>query len=131
VHPLHNVRARVLLVDDNADSTEVLAQLLESYDIAAATAATGAQAMQRAVAETPRVIVLDLGLPDMDGYALLEHLRQLEALRDTTFVALTGRGLPEDLARMREAGFDHHFLKPVAVERFVALLREELRNDAS
>jgi DNA-binding response OmpR family regulator len=72
------------------------------------------------------VVVLDLGLPDVDGYAVLEHLKQMEGLRGATFVALTGRGSDEDRHRIREAGFAYQFLKPAPLQELIALIREKL-----
>ena len=65
---------RVLLVDDNPDATELLAMLLDGHELEVVTAQSGAEALERARATRPQVVVLDLGLPDMDGYAVLEHM---------------------------------------------------------
>jgi two-component system CheB/CheR fusion protein len=116
-------RGRVLLVDDNADSTEMLSSLLESHDIDVATAKSGAEALEQALATRPDVVVLDLGLPDVDGYAVLEHLRELEPLRGTRFIALTGRGGREELQRMRDAGFHHQLIKPPDFQHLIELIK--------
>jgi CheY-like chemotaxis protein len=113
----------VLLVDDNRDATELLSMFLEERGIDAAAARTGAQALERAAALRPDVVVLDLGLPDMDGYAVLEHLRAIEELRGTRFIALTGRTGREDQQRMREAGFHHQLSKPTNLEKLVELIQ--------
>jgi two-component system CheB/CheR fusion protein len=114
-------RPRVLLVDDNRDATELLSMFLEERGIDAAAARTGAQALERAAALRPDVVVLDLGLPDMDG--VLEHLRAIEELRGTRFIALTGRTGREDQQRMREAGFHHQLSKPTNLEKLVELIQ--------
>jgi two-component system CheB/CheR fusion protein len=117
---------RVLVVDDNDDSTEVLRMLIETHGLAVITAATGAQAIALATSARPDIVVLDLGLPDVDGYAVLEHLQQVEALRATTFIALTGRTQPEDVARIKQAGFHHQFAKPPNFTKLIEVLRAEL-----
>ncbi|MET0410500.1 MAG: CheR family methyltransferase [Polyangiaceae bacterium] len=115
-------RARVLLVDDSGDSLEVLSALLENASMHVMVAQTGAQALERAAAFHPQVVVLDLGLPDVDGYAVLEHLRQLEDLRATRFIALTGSGGRDEQERMREAGFHHQVIKPPDFKELVSLI---------
>jgi two-component system, chemotaxis family, CheB/CheR fusion protein len=116
-------RSRVLLVDDSADATEMLTILLQSHDIDVVTARSGAEALERAADNEPHVVVLDLGLPDVDGYAVLEHLKSLEPLRATRFIALTGRGGREELERMRQAGFHHQLLKPPDFSQLIDLIK--------
>jgi two-component system CheB/CheR fusion protein len=115
--------ARVLLVDDHVDTTDAMAALLETYGFDVSTAQTGAKALEYAAAIHPQVVVLDLGLPDVDGYAVLEHLRQLDTLRATKFIALTGRSGAQDLQRMRDAGFDHQLIKPVDISSLVEFIK--------
>ena len=121
--PATAYRPRVLLVDDNRDATELLSMFLEERGVEAATARTGAQAVERAGSLRPDVVVLDLGLPDMDGYAVLEHLRAIEELRGSRFIALTGRTGRDELQRMREAGFHHQLSKPTNLEKLVELIK--------
>ncbi|HEU4582462.1 MAG TPA: CheR family methyltransferase [Polyangiaceae bacterium] len=116
-------RQRVLIVDDNPDATELLSVLLDSHDLEAITAKSGAEAVERARATRPQVVVLDLGLPDMDGYAVLEHLQAIEDLRSTRFIALTGRSMPEDKRRMKEAGFHHQLVKPPDLQHLIELIK--------
>jgi CheY-like chemotaxis protein len=71
----------------------------------------------------PQIVVLDLGLPDMDGYAVLEHLKQMETLSATKFIALTGRSAPEEHKQMREAGFHHRFIKPVDIDKLIQTMK--------
>ncbi|HVZ33329.1 MAG TPA: response regulator, partial [Polyangiaceae bacterium] len=118
-------RRRVLLVDDNSDALDMLSALLEAHGVEVVSASTGAEALELAVASRPDVIVLDLGLPDVDGYAVIEHLRALENLRSTRFIALTGRSRPEDLQQMREAGFHHQLVKPPDFKQFLELIEPE------
>ena len=115
-------RMRVLLVDDNADSREMYALLLQAdgHDVQEAEDAAAALAVfERGV---PDVAVIDIGLPGMDGYELARRIRSGPAGRDVTLIALTGYGFPEDRARSQAAGFDRHLVKPAAPED----LRQEL-----
>ncbi len=114
---------RVLVVDDDTDTREVLAMLLQELPIEIVTAQSGAEALERALAFRPHVVIMDLGLPDMDGYAVLEHLRQAEDLRSTRFIALSGRSMPADQDRMRTAGFHHQLVKPANASQLIELLR--------
>jgi CheY-like chemotaxis protein len=109
-----NASARtVLLVDDNRDAADSLAMLLEigGHEVAAAYSARDALAMAPTL--KPRVIVLDIGLPDIDGYEVARRMRGMPELQGVRLIALTGYGLDEDRRRTREAGFDHHLVKPV------------------
>ena len=118
-------RRRVLVVDDNHDSAEVLARLLErDQEVQVTTAHSGAEALLEAQQHAPHAVILDLGLPDIDGYAVLEHLKQLPTLRGSVFIALTGRNTSTDVQRTREAGFDYHFVKPADVAQLQSVLRE-------
>jgi CheY-like chemotaxis protein len=116
-------RGRILVVDDNADATEMLAALLSGEDVDVATARSGAEALEQAMATEPHVVVLDLGLPDVDGYTVLEHLKELDALRATRFIALTGRSGHEERERMKEAGFHHQLVKPPDFGHLLELIK--------
>jgi len=107
---------RVLVVDDNVDSANSLSRLLalDGHDVRMAY--DGAGALASAVAAPPDAILLDLGLPDRNGYEVAVEMRAHPDLRDAMLVALTGWGQPEDRRRSREAGFDHHLVKPVDVD---------------
>jgi CheY-like chemotaxis protein len=120
--PQASRRPRVLVVDDHEDSVEALAMLLERLGYEVRTALTGSDAIAHAQSFVPNAVVLDLGLPDMDGYAVLERMRGMPPLSACTFVALSGRGLAEDLARSREAGFHHHLVKPTRLEALQKVL---------
>ena len=108
---------RILLVDDNEDARELLAGLLElqGYRIEAASDAPGA--LDIAARFQPQVVVLDLGLPEVDGWELARRLRQIEGLAEVRIVALTGYGSERDRERSREAGIDVHLLKPVEISQ--------------
>jgi signal transduction histidine kinase/DNA-binding response OmpR family regulator len=107
------VRRRILVVDDIADVADTTAAMLGLSGHTVRTAHDGFEALAQAEEFVPEVILLDIGLPRMDGYEVARRLRQLPAMRDVMLVALTGYGQPADRQRGREAGFDEHLLKPV------------------
>ncbi len=110
------------MVDDNEDSDEVTAILLrlERHEVAVAHCAS--DAIQHAGVASPDVLLLDIDLPDMDGYALAGHLRAVPATRDAFFIALTGFGRQQDIKRSKTAGFDHHLTKPIEPSELIALI---------
>ena len=112
----------ILIVDDNADAARTLAQFLRAKGHRVRVAADGAAALMMAGADAPRVLLLDIGLPDMDGYELARKMRNLPGTRHCLSVALTGYGRPEDRQRSREAGFDHHLTKPVNPQELMKLI---------
>ncbi|WP_337174584.1 ATP-binding protein [Paludisphaera sp.] len=121
---------RVLVVDDNRDSANTLSRLLELDGHEVHTSYNGADALAAAAASPPDAILLDLGLPDKNGYEIAEEMRARPELADAMIVALTGWGQPEDRRRSREAGFDHHMVKPVdmrALRNILAVVAAAVR----
>jgi CheY-like chemotaxis protein len=117
---------RVLIVDDNEDAANSLALILQLGGHETASVYTAVDALQRAAAFRPEVVLLDIGLPGMDGYEVAQRMRELPGLRDIRLVAVTGYGRSDDRIRARDAGFDDHLTKPVeyaALERTLAGLR--------
>ena len=112
---------RVLVVEDSVDSAETLALLLERWGYDVKVAHDGAGALQAARQFHPQIILLDIGLPDMDGYAVAHRLRG-EELGGEMLVALTGYGEAQDRARAQQAGFDRHLTKPVDPDALQKLL---------
>ncbi|MEP7207532.1 MAG: ATP-binding protein [Casimicrobiaceae bacterium] len=113
--------ARVLVVDDNRDLTESLALLLRMMGHKVDVAHSGWHALQIAQDVDPDLVLLDIGLPDLDGYEAGRRLRRI--LRaDTLLIAMTGYGSSEDRRRSAEAGFDDHLVKPVEPERLESIL---------
>ena len=104
---------RILVVDDNRDSANSLGILLSMAGNIIQTAHDGEEAVERAVSFGPSVILLDIGLPKMNGYEAARRIRELPGGKTLVLVALTGWGQEEDRRRSREAGFDHHLVKPV------------------
>jgi signal transduction histidine kinase/FixJ family two-component response regulator len=113
---------RILVVDDNDDAAELLSLMLEQAGYQTSTAYDGPTALQAAHELTPNIVILDIGLPGMSGYEVAELLRKDERLADTTLIALTGWGTPEDRRKATAAGFDVHLTKPVAAEDLQAVL---------
>jgi signal transduction histidine kinase len=115
--------SRVLIVDDNADAADVMAMMLEMHDCTAITASNGTDALAASLAFLPDMILLDIGLPDMDGYEVARRLRTDPRTDEIILVALTGWGSASDRLRSKTAGFDAHLTKPVEVGTILSLLR--------
>jgi len=116
-------RRRILIVDDHAPAAEVLAEVLAElgpYDVV--TAADGPTALDIARTVRPDIILLDLGLPEMDGFEVAKCIRAEPALRHVHLVALTGFDTEEDRRRVAEAGFAYHLAKPPSVDNLQQLL---------
>ncbi|MHB8974062.1 MAG: PAS domain-containing hybrid sensor histidine kinase/response regulator [Pirellulaceae bacterium] len=104
---------RVLVVDDNVDSAQSLATLLKLSGHDVRTAYDGPSALEAAIHNRPSVVLLDIGLPGMNGYEVAKQIRQQANLENVVLVAMTGYGHESDRKRSQEAGFDHHLVKPV------------------
>jgi CheY-like chemotaxis protein len=115
-------RRRLLVVDDNQDSAESMAILLGAQGHEIHVAYDGPSALSKAVEVRPQLILLDIGLPDMDGYEVIKQMRAEPALTGAVIAAMTGYGQDEDRALSRAAGFDHHLVKPVPMELVIQLI---------
>ncbi|WP_429302281.1 PAS domain S-box protein [Paraburkholderia sp. GAS199] len=115
---------RILLVDDNRDSADSLAMLLELKGHEVRIAYDGMQAVDLAPRVVPHLAIVDIAMPKMDGYATLAALREMPALADTLYAAMTGFGQSSDRQRTQEAGFHTHLVKPVEFSLLEALLAE-------
>jgi signal transduction histidine kinase/ActR/RegA family two-component response regulator len=115
---------RVIVVDDNEDAADSLATLLRAQGHTVAVDYTASAALRRARREAPDAMVVDIGLPDMDGYRLGALLRAEPATRNAVLIAATGYGGEQDRARARAAGFSHHLVKPVDMAALVRILQE-------
>jgi signal transduction histidine kinase len=127
--PVQSLRAgalglQVLVVDDNKDAADMLQLLLKEAGHEAATAFSAREALELAARLHPEVVFLDIGLPDMDGYALAHRLRALPGMRGATLIALTGYGQPQDRQHAADAGFDHHLAKPARLGDVVRVLAQ-------
>ena len=116
------VTHRILVVDDNADSAQGTAKILTRQGHDVRIVYDGPSALIAAREHRPRYVLLDIGLPGMDGYEVAARLRQEEALQGATLIAVSGYGQDSDRRRSREAGFDQHLVKPVDPEELLALL---------
>ena len=105
---------KILLVEDNDDSREVMAEMLGLQGHVVRSAPTGWDGVEAAGAFIPDVALVDIGLPDIDGYEVARRIRALELVTPPRLVVISGFGQPEDLRRAYEAGFDLHLTKPVA-----------------
>ena len=117
---------RILVVDDNEDAATSLSELLDLWGYRVRTVHDGRQALTAAREWRPELILLDIGLPGMDGYEVARLLRAEAATAGSFLVALTGYGAEADRRRAHEAGFNRHLTKPVALDQLQTLLRESL-----
>ncbi|KAB8055618.1 response regulator [Janthinobacterium rivuli] len=121
---------RVLVVDDNRDAADSLQSLFQLEGYAASVAYGGAQALAAVDQAWPQLVVMDLGMPDMDGYEAARQIRQRAHGRPVLLIALTGWGQGEARSRTEQAGFDHHLTKPVDFAAITALLEQHLARRA-
>jgi CheY-like chemotaxis protein len=112
----------ILLVEDNPDARETLRLLLELDGHRVAATDTGENAIKLALERPFSVALIDIGLPDVDGYQVAQRIRSAPAGDRVILVALTGYGRPEDIRRAREAGFDAHVIKPVDPDALTKIL---------
>ncbi|HEX7183239.1 MAG TPA: ATP-binding protein [Thermoanaerobaculia bacterium] len=113
---------RILVVDDNEDAADSLGMLLEMLGNDVQVAHDGPSALAAMGARPPEIVLLDIGMPGMDGYEVAHWIRAQPELRGAVLIALTGWGQEEDRRRSREAGFDHHLTKPVDLKVLQTLL---------
>lgn len=120
----HGSALQVLVVDDNIPSAKTTGWMLEMIGHQPQLAHDGLEALHAAKAMHPDVILLDIGLPGMNGYDVCRELRKDPAFKNTMMIAQTGWGQAKDRQLAREAGFDHHLIKPVNFEELSALLQD-------
>jgi CheY-like chemotaxis protein len=113
---------RVLVVDDNEDAAQSLAMLLQLEGRLVRVAADGADALKSFEQFQPEAVLLDIGLPDMDGYEVARRMRASAGGRKVLLIALTGWGQADDKRRAADAGFDEHLTKPLDPDFLSALL---------
>jgi len=124
--PAGAAKARILLVDDNVDATRIMRILLELDGHEVQVLNQGAAALAAVRAFRPDIVLLDIGMPDMDGYAVARQLRAEAGEALPLLVAITGFGREDDARRSREAGFDRHVTKPVEREVLQKLIAQRL-----
>jgi signal transduction histidine kinase len=120
---------RILVVDDNVDAAETLGLMLKLQGHQVQTAHDGLQALNAASVFLPHIILLDLGMPNLNGYETANRIRSQAWGRDIALVAVTGWGQPKDRERTVEAGFDAHLVKPVDRETLLKTLRDVVPPD--
>jgi CheY-like chemotaxis protein len=113
-----------LVVDDNHDAADSLAMFLKFLGATVRVAYDGAAAIEMVDKSQPEIVLLDIGMPMLDGYEVARRLRALPEGRNLLLVAMTGWGQEEDKRRTAQAGFDHHLVKPVDPVKLEKLLAE-------
>jgi CheY-like chemotaxis protein len=124
-HPAPNEasqRRSILIVDDNQDAAVSLALLLQMSGNETSLAHDGLEAIEAVKKSFPDVVLLDIGLPKLNGHDVCRRVRELPSGKDIVLIALTGWGQEEDRRRSKEAGFDGHLVKPVEPEALLDLL---------
>jgi CheY-like chemotaxis protein len=120
--PVRPAALRILVVDDNRDTAEGLARYLKLFGHDTRIAFDGPSAIERAREWHPHFVLLDIGLPGMDGYEVAARLRRLDGMQDLNIIAVSGYGQDEDRRRSREAGCDGHLVKPVHPDTLLKIL---------
>jgi CheY-like chemotaxis protein len=118
-------------VEDNLDSAEMMAFIMRLNGHDVRMARDGMTALEMARTFRPQVVLCDIGLPDMNGYEVAERLRGQPDFEHTRLIALSGYGQDEARQRAKEAGFDHHLIKPVEPDALGALLGSMSANDST
>ena len=127
----HRIEAlRILVVDDNHDAATGVATMLELEGHSVRTAHDGQEALVAAKDHRPLVVVLDIGLPLLDGYEVVRRMRAMPELADALLIALTGYGQNEDRQAALDAGFDQHLVKPADPETLLTCIRQWSRSRA-
>jgi PAS domain S-box-containing protein len=120
--PQADTKLRILVVDDNIDAANMLSFYLEASGHEVIMEHGSRRALERARLEKPDVCILDIGLPEIDGFELARRLKKQSETAHTRLIAVTGYGQEQDRQASREAGFDHHLVKPVNTQMLHALL---------
>ncbi len=119
-------KGRVLLVEDNLDNRELVRFLLERYQYEVITAQSGREGLELARKEKPDLILMDLSLPEMDGWTVAGTLKQDAVTADIPLFALTAHTLPGDRKRAFDSGFDGYLSKPINVTTFEAVIHDAI-----
>jgi CheY-like chemotaxis protein len=122
----HRGPHRILLIDDNVDAITMLGFVLEAKGFEVITAYDGKSGIAAAAAHRPHIILLDLGMPGMNGFEVLDVLRKSENCAGTLIFAHSGYGLDADKQRAKDAGFDGHFTKPLLFDELDDIIRSRV-----
>ena len=123
-HKSEKATCSVLVCDDNQDAADSLSLLLQSSGFEVSKAYTGLNAVAIAQATKPQVALLDIGLPDLDGFEVAKSIRAQPSASNMLIVAISGYGTAADKERAFNAGFDYHFTKPLSSDQLDRLLEE-------
>jgi len=118
---------KILVVDDNQDSRELVVKVLKNKGYKMIEAINGEEALEKAVAEKPDLILMDISIPDIDGYEVTRRLKAIEEFKDTPIVALTAHAMKGDRAKALEAGSEGYISKPINVRELPEQIRSFLR----
>jgi PAS domain S-box-containing protein len=129
-HPSNNHCRRILVVDDNQDAAKTLAMVLNVHGHTTQVACNGTDGLLAIERFKPDVVLLDIGLPEMDGYEVARRIRRTERGDDMLVIAITGYGQPTDRTRSQMAGFDFHLVKPVDISELLQLCSDGARSTA-
>jgi CheY-like chemotaxis protein len=116
---------RILVVDDNRDAAETLSALLTMLGVTVTVVNSGEEALDTVAGFVPDAVLLDIGMPGMDGYAVARAIRARPGGADVLLIALTGWGQDQDIRYARAAGFDHHLVKPPDIDKLRVLLTKD------
>jgi CheY-like chemotaxis protein len=119
----YRMSQKVLLVEDSTDTLEMMRALFSAMGCKVLSADTAEKALEIAAAETPDIIISDIGMPNADGYELLAGLRLIRGLENVPAIAVSGYATDEDVVRARAAGFSAHFAKPVDIDKLLAVIQ--------
>jgi CheY-like chemotaxis protein len=117
-----NGKLAIVVIEDNDDAADTLAAWLETMGHTVKVARTGPEGLDLVRSSRPQLVLCDVGLPGMDGVEVCRHVKALPSSVQPVMVALTGWGMEADRKRTRDAGFDHHLVKPVAPDKLRAIL---------
>ncbi|MCK6580255.1 MAG: response regulator [Anaerolineae bacterium] len=117
---------RVLVVEDNADNMTLMCDILEAFGYATVKARNGAEGVAAAEREIPDLILMDLSMPQMDGWTATRQIKALPALRAIPVIALTAHAMLGDRDRAMEAGCDDYITKPISLRSFSETIRKYL-----
>jgi len=123
------LRRRIVLVEDQPDAREMMRMLLESLDHVVLDASNGADGVDLIAREKPDAALIDIGLPELNGYEVAQRIRERAELKHVKLVALTGYGAAADVSAARDAGFDAHLIKPADLARIQELLEHVPADD--
>ena len=120
--------ASVMIIEDNADSRRMLEAMLKLDGYAVHSAGSGGEGLAAILELRPQVAIIDIGLPEMDGYQVAKQVREVIPKEDLFLIALTGYGRPEDRRAVQEAGFDEHLIKPLKPHELARVLGTAVNN---